>query len=47
MVKQYVAPNKWQLVGLSYGRAAARIIIRLIRRANRAFLSVQPSTIYA
>jgi len=26
-VKQYVAPYQWQLVGLSYGRAAARIII--------------------
>jgi len=46
-MKQYVAPNQWQLVGLSYGRAGARIIIRLMRMANRAFLSAQPSNTYA
>ena len=32
----------WWLMGLSYHRAGARIIIQLMRRPNTAFLSAKP-----
>jgi hypothetical protein len=35
-----------QFLGLPYGRAGARVIIGLIGRVNRAFLSAQPSATY-
>jgi hypothetical protein len=34
---------QWWLVQYSYGRAGCRIIICLLRRPNRVFLSAQPA----